>query len=323
MMVSTQDPSNAGEYAPGDAVPQDNNGVFLDELWPHERPAGFAARGESLAAFDGRCIPAGCVAPRSNTPGILGRRALPAGRLARLGATPDFHHGLLARTLVEKRFHGRRESRVGDEALTLEKRREARHHPAVLQSAVFEKSGQRARIDNGEVVEPIARRRLMLEDDAQRASEVEAVARLRAGGVAPRLDGGSRSADHPAPVRKRRHVGSQARDRHDERRPACRRATDARLLWRRAAAARATARSARGFARQLRPTRRRKSVSRESQRRRVVSRRARRCRFPTRRPSRQARPATTRTPRPAPRAQTCQVIASRRGVNGRTVCWLR
>src|SRR5437899_3311279 len=55
------------------------------------------ARGESLAAFDGRCIPAGCVAPRSNTPGILGRRALPAGRLARLGATPDFHHGLLTR----------------------------------------------------------------------------------------------------------------------------------------------------------------------------------------------------------------------------------
>src|SRR5437899_6620295 len=54
------------------------------------------ARGESLAAFDGRCIPAGCVAPRSNTPGILGRRALPAGRLARLGATPDFHHGLLS-----------------------------------------------------------------------------------------------------------------------------------------------------------------------------------------------------------------------------------
>ena len=25
----------------------------------------------------------------------LGRRALPAGRLARLAATPDFHHGLL------------------------------------------------------------------------------------------------------------------------------------------------------------------------------------------------------------------------------------
>src|SRR5437867_196481 len=83
-----------------------------------------AARGESLAAFDRRCIPAppqrGCrvrdpgaggVAPPSNTPGIatpprkpraagapaLGRRALPAGRLARLGATPDFHHGLVRR----------------------------------------------------------------------------------------------------------------------------------------------------------------------------------------------------------------------------------
>src|SRR6059036_3937793 len=68
-----------------------------------------AARGESLAAFDERCIPKppqrGCrvggpgasgVAPPSNTPGILSRRALPAGRLARLGATPDFHHGLLS-----------------------------------------------------------------------------------------------------------------------------------------------------------------------------------------------------------------------------------
>ena len=54
-----------------------------------------AARGESLAAFDERCIPASGVAPPSNTPGILSRRALPAGRLARLGATPDFHHGLL------------------------------------------------------------------------------------------------------------------------------------------------------------------------------------------------------------------------------------
>src|SRR6266566_3827343 len=77
-----------------------------------------AARGESLAAFDGpfdslalslskgelaqdvRCIPAGCVAPRSHTAGVLGRRALPAGRLARLGATPDFHHGLLDGVLI-------------------------------------------------------------------------------------------------------------------------------------------------------------------------------------------------------------------------------
>ena len=53
-----------------------------------------AARGETPAAFDGRGILGGGVAPRSNTPGILGRRALPARRLARLGATPGFHHGL-------------------------------------------------------------------------------------------------------------------------------------------------------------------------------------------------------------------------------------
>src|ERR687888_302100 len=57
-------------------------------------PPRLTARGETPAAFDGRCILAGCVAPRSNTPGILGRRALPSRRLARLGATPDFHHGL-------------------------------------------------------------------------------------------------------------------------------------------------------------------------------------------------------------------------------------
>src|SRR2546425_1097299 len=56
-------------------------------------------------AFDGRCIPAGCVAPRSNTPGILGRRALPAGRLARLGATPDFHHGLLKDRRTRLRYY--------------------------------------------------------------------------------------------------------------------------------------------------------------------------------------------------------------------------
>src|SRR5438093_13623396 len=69
-----------------------------------------AARGESLAAFGRRCIPAGCFAPPSNTPGIatpprkpraagapvLGRRALPAGRIVALGATPDLHHGLPA-----------------------------------------------------------------------------------------------------------------------------------------------------------------------------------------------------------------------------------
>src|SRR6266852_5314405 len=63
---------------------------------------GLAARGESPAAFGRRCIPPGCVVPRSNTPGILTRRALPAGRIASLGATPDFHHGLAA-TLVAQR----------------------------------------------------------------------------------------------------------------------------------------------------------------------------------------------------------------------------
>src|SRR5438034_6560611 len=74
---------------------------------PFGAPSAAAALG---TPFDGRCIPAppqrgcrvgdpggGCVAPPSNTGGILSRRALPAGRLARLGATPDFHHGLLGR----------------------------------------------------------------------------------------------------------------------------------------------------------------------------------------------------------------------------------
>src|SRR5206468_7445506 len=60
------------------------------------RRARLTARGETPAAFGRRCIPAGCVAPRSNTPGILARRALPSGRIAALGATLDFHHGLLA-----------------------------------------------------------------------------------------------------------------------------------------------------------------------------------------------------------------------------------
>src|SRR5688572_7820056 len=56
--------------------------------------APLAARGASPAAFDRRCIPPDCVAPSSNTPGILGRRALSAGRFAGLGATRDLHHGL-------------------------------------------------------------------------------------------------------------------------------------------------------------------------------------------------------------------------------------
>src|SRR5213592_309477 len=82
-----------------------------------------AARGETPAAFGRRCIPADCVAPPSNIPDIALHRAQDArwgprsavvaplrrgphgadcapwggssGRLAALGATPDFHHGLL------------------------------------------------------------------------------------------------------------------------------------------------------------------------------------------------------------------------------------
>src|SRR5712692_1518456 len=52
------------------------------------------SRAATPSAFERRCIPPGGVAPPSNTPGILGRRALPAGRIAALGATMDLHHGL-------------------------------------------------------------------------------------------------------------------------------------------------------------------------------------------------------------------------------------
>ena len=62
---------------------------------------GLAARGESPAAFDRRCIPPGYVASRSNTAGIFPRRALPDGRITRLSATQDFHHGLLGFAVVD------------------------------------------------------------------------------------------------------------------------------------------------------------------------------------------------------------------------------
>ena len=100
---------------------------------------GLTARGESLAAFDGRCIPAGSVAPPSNTPGILGRRALPAGRLARLGATQDFHHGLLRRSFVTRLWL------VGLAFVMA--------FPAL---AVAEKSGKNADKKGEKVVKPIA-----------------------------------------------------------------------------------------------------------------------------------------------------------------------
>src|SRR5438034_11753894 len=46
-------------------------------------------------AFDRRCIPSGGVAPPSNTPGILSRRALPDGRLTGLGASPPLMRWVL------------------------------------------------------------------------------------------------------------------------------------------------------------------------------------------------------------------------------------
>ena len=58
--------------------------------------SGSAARGESPAAFDRRCVPAACVSSRSHTAGMLPRRALSSRRIASLGATRGFPHGLLA-----------------------------------------------------------------------------------------------------------------------------------------------------------------------------------------------------------------------------------
>ena len=86
-------------------------GAILATAVVRSQSSSLAARVESLAAFDERSIPASGVAPPSNTPGIatpprkpraagapvLSRRALPAGRLARLGATPGFQHGLPSR----------------------------------------------------------------------------------------------------------------------------------------------------------------------------------------------------------------------------------
>jgi putative PIN family toxin of toxin-antitoxin system len=63
-----------------------------------ETPTAFGAPSAAAALgtpFGRRCIPADCVAPPSHIPDMLGRRALSSGRLAALGATPDFHHGLL------------------------------------------------------------------------------------------------------------------------------------------------------------------------------------------------------------------------------------
>jgi len=53
-------------------------------------------------------LPAALLVPQI-LPDILGRHALPARRLARLGATRDVHHGLLACGRMQARepgFHG-------------------------------------------------------------------------------------------------------------------------------------------------------------------------------------------------------------------------
>ena len=75
-------------------------------------------RDESPAAFDGRCSPPRGVAHRSFMPNKLALPALRSGRLARLGATRDFHHGLLTgpakepdRTFTPVRSQRRRRAR--------------------------------------------------------------------------------------------------------------------------------------------------------------------------------------------------------------------
>ena len=87
----------ADAVAPPDCLDVINPNKMRSKHMPShfEKGRRLAARGESPLAFDEREILAACVAPPSNTGGILSRRALPARRLARLGATPDFHHGLL------------------------------------------------------------------------------------------------------------------------------------------------------------------------------------------------------------------------------------
>src|SRR5438093_10455071 len=113
---------------------------------------GLAARGESPTAFGRRCIPSppqrgcrvgdpgsGCVAPPSNIPDILGRRALPgvpsvaatlgapAGRIAALGATPDFHHGLLAAWSIAFRRGGGLRAGFGRRVRLVEQHERRRH----------------------------------------------------------------------------------------------------------------------------------------------------------------------------------------------------
>ena len=81
---------------PADSLGEEPAGRYPSGLlrFPTES-ATSTAHGATPSAFERRCIPPGGVAPPSNTPGILGRRALPAGRIVALGATMDLHHGLM------------------------------------------------------------------------------------------------------------------------------------------------------------------------------------------------------------------------------------
>jgi hypothetical protein len=103
------------DQQPQQSAPAGNDAPADAKKPPTRRIRGSTARGESQAAFDGRCILAGCVTPPSNIPDILGRRALGARRLARLGATPDVLHGLLRRwsAVWSKMFGTCRRSRMG------------------------------------------------------------------------------------------------------------------------------------------------------------------------------------------------------------------
>ena len=63
-----------------------------------------AAHRESLAAFGRRFIPPDSGARRSSTGSTPPPRALSAGRIVGLGATRDFHDGLLGEIWLASRF---------------------------------------------------------------------------------------------------------------------------------------------------------------------------------------------------------------------------
>src|SRR5262249_34286348 len=71
------------------------------------------SRLRSSLAFGRRYIPAGCVAPPSNIPDILGRCALPSGRLAALDATTTFGGATSPSALRGGNRHGEAVERVG------------------------------------------------------------------------------------------------------------------------------------------------------------------------------------------------------------------